>query len=116
MSTTPATTTTTPHITDVRSILMDQLKALRAAKGSDVEQEIRRSKAVSDLSQTAINSAKIEIDYLSLTGQEKSDFLEIPAPIFTSTPSAADAPSGVTRNSADVVKKTINPWERLLKK
>ena len=107
-------TTSTPHITDVRSILMDQLKALRAAKGSDIEQEIKRSKAVSDLSQTAINSARVEIDYLHLTGQEKSDFLEIPATIHTGTMPASDTPLGVTRNSADVVKKNITScWPKI---
>lgn len=71
---------TSPHITEVRSLMMEQLRALRSAKpGSELEAEIARSKGMSEITQTLINSAKVEIDYLALTEQPKSGFLEEPA-------------------------------------
>lgn len=70
---------TSPHITEVRSLMMEQLRALRkASSGSELEAEIARSKGMSEITQTLINSAKVEIEYLVLTDQPKSDFLEQP--------------------------------------
>ena len=87
-----------PHITEVRRIMMDQLRALRGADKTNIDNELARSKAVSELSQTLINSAKVEIDYLKETGQQQSKFLELPPEVHTgNTP-------GITRNSADTIK------------
>jgi len=98
--TTPATDN--PHITEVRRIMMEQLRALRSADKNNIDNELARSKAVSELSQTLINSAKVEIEYLRETGQEQSKFLELPPEVHTgNTP-------GITRNSADTIKPKRN--------
>lgn len=67
------------HISSVRSALLDQLNALKAAApGAALDAEIKRSKGMSELSQTLINSAKVEVDYLQATGQSSVPFLEVP--------------------------------------
>jgi hypothetical protein len=39
--------------------------------------EIDRARAISEVAQTVINSAKVEVDYLELTGQmSESEFLK----------------------------------------
>lgn len=87
-----------PHITEVRSIMMAQLRALKAADGEKLEAELSKSKAINALSQTLINSARVEIDYLKETGQQQSKFLELPVDVHTGNP------PGITRNSADTIK------------
>ena len=96
------TTDENPHITEVRRIMMEQLRALRNADKNSINDELSRSKAVSELSQTLINSAKVEIDYLKETGQQQSKFLELPPEVHTGT-----VPS-ITRNSADTIKPKRN--------
>lgn len=67
------------HISSVRKIMLEQLHALRgAAPGEALENELKRSKAVSELSQTMINSAKVEVGYLMATDQKSAPFLEVP--------------------------------------
>lgn len=66
------------HISTVRAHMIDQLRALRAAlPGEALDAEIRRAKGVSDVAQTIINSAKVEVDYLQATGQASTPFLEV---------------------------------------
>jgi hypothetical protein len=68
-----------PQMTTVRSLMLAQMKALRDAPvGEKLRDEIARSKGMAELGGVLIDSAKAEVDYLKLTGQEKSDFLEIP--------------------------------------
>jgi hypothetical protein len=83
MTTTAATTAAAPHISDIRIIMAEQLRALRNASPEALESELKRSKAVSELSQTMINSAKVEIDYLQATKQNHSPFLEVPPTVHT---------------------------------
>lgn len=95
------TTAPTPHISDIRVIMAEQLRALRSASPEALEAELKRSKAVSELSQTMINSAKVEIQYLEVTKQQCSPFLEVPPTVHTGTT------PGITRNSADDIKPTV---------
>lgn len=68
----------TNHISTVRAHMIDQLRALRTAKpGAELDAEIRRAKGVSDVAQTIINSAKVEVDYLQATNQQSTPFLEV---------------------------------------
>lgn len=61
-------------IEDLRNHLFETLEML---KDPDKPMEIERAKAVSEVAQTIINSAKVEVDYLRVTGQDKgSDFLD----------------------------------------
>lgn len=69
----------TNHISTVRGHLIAQLAALRSAEpGDKLDAEIKRSKGMSELSQTIINSAKVEVEYLVATGQTETPFLEVP--------------------------------------
>lgn len=102
----------TNHIATVRKLMIEQLQALRNAKvGDDLDEELRRSKGVSELSQTLINSAKVEIDYLTATNQDRAGFLEEPPQVHT-----GNMP-GVTYNSADrmknALKPSLSPWSGL---
>lgn len=80
------------HIDTVRQHLLDQLQALRDAKPEDLQNELQRAKGVSELAQTAVNTAKVEVDYINaVRGAASSPFLEAPderdrTPAVPSTP------------------------------
>lgn len=58
----------TENITTLRAALFAQLKELREATSPDaVKLAIDKSKAVSELGQVLIGSAKVEIEYLKAT-------------------------------------------------
>lgn len=62
----------TRTIEDVRSALFKALDGL-----SDKTLDIERAKAISEVAQTIINSAKVEVDYRRVTGQTgEARFLE----------------------------------------
>ncbi|MDO5623798.1 MAG: hypothetical protein Q4G71_03825 [Pseudomonadota bacterium] len=65
----------TPHINDVRSELMQTLRALR---DRDNPMEVERARAVAQVATVLVDSAKVENDYLKLSGQDRSPFLEEP--------------------------------------
>lgn len=66
---------TTPHITDLRAHLMATLADLRDRVNP---MEPDRARAVAQVAGVLIDSAKVENEYLKLTGQDRSDFLEAP--------------------------------------
>jgi hypothetical protein len=70
--------TTHNHIDTVRLHLLDQMQALRSAKPEEVKTEVERAKAISELAQVAVNTAKVEVDYLVATEQTTAPFLEAP--------------------------------------
>lgn len=53
------------HIDDLRSELFATIKALR---DPDAPMDIARAKAVSDVAQTIINSAKVEVEMINAVG------------------------------------------------
>ncbi|SEN44296.1 hypothetical protein [Nitrosomonas marina] len=59
-------------VNDLREILFDTLKDLR---NEERPMDIDRAKAVSDVAQTIINTAKIEIDHAKITGSSSSSFI-----------------------------------------
>lgn len=64
-------------ITDLRNHLFETIEAL---KDPDSTMDVPRAKVIANLAQTIINSAKVELDYLELTGQgTASAFLALPA-------------------------------------
>jgi hypothetical protein len=61
------------NITELRTHLFETIAAL---KDKDKPMEIERAKAISDVAQVIINSAKAEVDYIKATGGViESDFL-----------------------------------------
>lgn len=62
-------------INDLRTHLFDTLKGLK-----DKTMDIETAKAISDISQVIINSAKVEVDFAKVTGVKSgSGFLEQPS-------------------------------------
>jgi hypothetical protein len=90
----------TPHITQLRSSLMDTLKRLkdfgRDGKPMDPEQlkgEVQLANAMKGVADTLVDTARVEVDYIKATGADRSDFLEpqetrpsLPAPSTGPTP------------------------------
>jgi hypothetical protein len=66
----------TPHIDVVRDHLLQTLAALR---DKDNPMECARARAVADVAAVLVDTARVENEYLKLTGQDRSKFLEIPA-------------------------------------
>lgn len=67
--------TTSPHINELRQHLMDTLADLRN-RTSPMEPD--RARAVAQVASVLIDTAKVENEYLKMTGQDRSAFLEQP--------------------------------------
>lgn len=90
----------TPHITELQSVLMDTLKNLntmgRSTEKLDIEQvkaQVSIANAMKGVADTMVDTARVEIGYLKVTGADRSNFLEgrtgavgLPAPSTTPTP------------------------------
>ena len=62
-----------PHINQVRQSLLDTLADLRnKAEPMDIE----RAKAVATVASVLVDTAKVENEYLKITGQDRSNFIE----------------------------------------
>ena len=77
------------NIETLREHLFSTLAALN---DKNQPMEIERAKAISEVAQTIINSAKVEVEYAKATGAVGSNFLEM-APIKTPP---FGLPSGIT--------------------
>jgi hypothetical protein len=64
-----------PHIDQVRQSLLDTLADLR---NKEKPMDIERAKAVAQVASVLVDTAKVENDYLKITGQDHSKFLETP--------------------------------------
>ena len=62
-----------PHINQLRQQLMDTLADLRSR---DNPMEPDRARAVAQVAAVLVDTAKVEVEYLKTTGQDRSDFLE----------------------------------------
>lgn len=71
---------TSPHIDQVRQSLLDTLADLR---NRETPMDIDRAKAVATVASVLVDTARVENDYLRLTGQDRSSFIGA-----TDTPSA----------------------------
>lgn len=69
------------NIDDLRDHLFDALKGLK-----DGTMKIEQAKAMSEVAQTIINSAMVEVKHAAITGSKGSNFLN----------KAADLPKGIT--------------------
>jgi hypothetical protein len=77
-------------IADVREVLMSTLRDLRSR---DNPMELDRARTVAQVATVLVDTARVENDYLKLTGQDRSEFLEskpedMPAIPNTTGPSA----------------------------
>ena len=92
------TPTTAPHIDQLREHLMATLASLRNRENP---MEPDRARAVAQVASVLVDTAKVEIDYLKVTHQDKSRFLEQPPDAHVAhlgnTPAAEGATSGYTQ-------------------
>lgn len=58
------------NVNDLRAHLFDALKGLK-----DGTLDIENAKAMSEIAQVIVNSAKVEVDYAKATGESGSGFL-----------------------------------------
>jgi hypothetical protein len=63
----------TPHINQLRQHLLDTLADLRKPNGA---MEPDRARAVAQVAGVLVDSARVEVDYLKATGQQRAGFLE----------------------------------------
>lgn len=66
---------TNPHINQVRQSLLDTLADLR---NREAPMDIERAKAVAQVAGVLVDTAKVENDYLKITGQDSGQFLAQP--------------------------------------
>jgi len=66
---------TSPHINQVREALLGALADLRNRENP---MDIERAKAVAQVASVLVDTAKVENEYLKITGQDQSKFLETP--------------------------------------
>lgn len=76
-----------PHINQLREHLMATLASLRDHSNP---MEPDRARAVAQVAGVLVDTARVEVDYLKATGQDRADFLESPAklPAPNTTPMA----------------------------
>ena len=61
-------------ISDLRDHLFEMIENIKdAKKPEDVDREIAKAKAISDVAEVIIDSAKVEVQYLEMAGFTKSD-------------------------------------------
>lgn len=92
---------TTPHISQLRQHLLDTLSDLR---NREQPMEPDRARAVAQVASVLVDTAKVEVDYLRATGQQKAGFLEEPPTVTTPVlsnglPFPANGISSVTRHT-----------------
>ncbi len=63
------------HIDEVRAALMGTLNDLR---DKDKPMEVDRARAIAQVATVLVDTARVENDYLKITGQDRSQFLEAP--------------------------------------
>lgn len=73
---------TAPHISQLREHLLKTLEALRDRENP---MDPVRAKAVAEVASVVVDTAKVEVDYLRVTGQDRAGFLQgsptaLPAP------------------------------------
>lgn len=64
-----------PHINQVRQSLLDTLADLR---NRETPMDIDRARAVAQVASVLVDTAKVENEYLKITGNERAQFLEAP--------------------------------------
>lgn len=65
----------------IQALREELFETLRAIKNANAPMDIERARAVNDVAQTIINSAKVEVDAMKVTGSNKgTGFIPLPGP------------------------------------
>lgn len=94
-----------PHMTEVRIELLETLRDLRNRK---TPMEPDRARAVAQVANVLIDSARVEVEYIKVTGQDTSNFIDsLKAP--AAMAAIANAPNGtmIDRSQAGVVRHML---------
>jgi hypothetical protein len=83
------TTTTQPHIEQLRTHLMETLAALKD-RANPMEPD--RARAVAQVAGVLVDTARVEVEYLKVTNQDVSNFLQ-PKPVDPALPAPNETPS-----------------------
>jgi hypothetical protein len=83
---------TSPHISQLREHLLATLADLRNRENP---MEPDRARAVAQVASVLVDTAKVEVDYLKATGQDRAGFLE-EAPQITTESSTAGLANGIS--------------------
>jgi hypothetical protein len=83
-----------PHINQLRQHLLDTLVDLRNRENP---MEPDRARAVAQVASVLVDSAKVEVEYIKVTGSDRSGFLEGPVtPLLPSSAPSANNPFPVS--------------------
>lgn len=85
------------NVSDLREHLFATLAALRDTENP---MDIERARAVSDVAQTIINSAKVEVEYLKVAGSGESSFIDTGV-------GAGNLPAGLPNGIAGIVRHRL---------
>lgn len=93
----------TPHISHLRDHLMQTLSALRDRE-SPMEPD--RARAIAQVAGVLVDTARVEVDYIKATKQDRAGFLEEPATPLLPTahnpfPSATGTPASYVHRLRD---------------
>ncbi|MDO9052908.1 MAG: hypothetical protein Q7U37_03115 [Gallionella sp.] len=92
--------TETNDITELRALLFDSMRSLKKGASAD---DIALAKAKSEIAQTIINSAKVEVDYIRASGGDNQGtgfIAEKPAANKKQPPS----PAGISHPTPGVIR------------
>ncbi len=88
--------TNSPHIDQVRSALLATLADLRDRTNP---MDLDRAKTVAAVASVLVDTARVENDYLKITGQDRNAFLALPDAAETTTqPGPGNSITSITRH------------------
>jgi len=103
--TAPPQTPPAPHLTELRTHLMATLADLR---NREQPMDLDRARAVAKVAETLIDTARVEVEFLKLVGQEQSEFFQPPAQAqIGNTPSPSGYTQGIVERRDGVTKHTL---------
>lgn len=94
-----------PHINELRTELLATLRDLRSRTNP---MEPDRARAVAQVASVLVDSARVEVEYIKITGQDTSNFIDgLKAP--SAVAAITNAPNGaiIDRSQAGVVRHTL---------
>lgn len=94
-----------PHINELRTELLATLRDLRN-RSNPMEPD--RARAVAHVASVLVDSARVEVDYLKVTGQDTSNFIDgLKAPEVVAVISKASGGGILDRSTAGVVRHSM---------
>jgi len=93
-------------ITELRKVLFDTLRGLRDKENP---MDLDRAKAINETSQSIINSVKVEVDHMKITGGKGSGFIPVSA-----EPAAAGIPQTPAKPHLDQKVEKLNDAGNLI--